>query len=153
MSDTAPLAGIKLVRNDGTTVDGSSLKGKYVGLYFSAHWCPPCRAFTPQLATWYQRVAVKREDLEVVFMSSDQDEESWREYFATMPWLAVPFGERGAAQKVRAHQPRFIPCLVLLDPEGKVVVRNAVGSVKSDPEGERFPWEGEEAQSGGCVLL
>ena len=23
------------------------------GLYFSAHWCPPCRKFTPQLVTYY----------------------------------------------------------------------------------------------------
>ncbi|CAF5017255.1 unnamed protein product [Rotaria sp. Silwood1] len=24
-------------------------KGKIIGLYFSAHWCPPCRNFTPIL--------------------------------------------------------------------------------------------------------
>jgi hypothetical protein len=25
------------------------------GLYFSAHWCPPCRKFTPQLVAYYTR--------------------------------------------------------------------------------------------------
>ena len=23
---------------------------KFIGVYFSAHWCPPCKAFTPVLA-------------------------------------------------------------------------------------------------------
>jgi len=27
----------------------AALGGKVVGLYFSAHWCPPCRQFTPVL--------------------------------------------------------------------------------------------------------
>jgi len=32
-------------------VDFSSITGagRTLGLYFSAHWCPPCRGFTPKL--------------------------------------------------------------------------------------------------------
>ena len=39
---------------EGKTFPLSSLQGKsVVGLYFSAHWCPPCKGFTPQLAKKY----------------------------------------------------------------------------------------------------
>lgn len=45
----------------------------FVGLYFSAAWCGPCRGFTPQLAKWYSESA-GRDLLEIVFVSSDSDD-------------------------------------------------------------------------------
>ena len=27
-----------------------------VGIYFSAHWCPPCRGFTPKLVESYEKM-------------------------------------------------------------------------------------------------
>jgi thiol-disulfide isomerase/thioredoxin len=45
------LATATLETKAGKSVSASeALAGKTVVLYFSAHWCPPCRAFTPQLA-------------------------------------------------------------------------------------------------------
>ncbi len=29
---------------------------RYVAFYFSAHWCPPCRSFTPQLVQTYNHL-------------------------------------------------------------------------------------------------
>ena len=40
--------GDKFLKGDGT-VDATAIAGKTLGLYFSAHWCPPCRQFTPML--------------------------------------------------------------------------------------------------------
>ncbi len=49
----------------------ASLKGKMVGIYFSAHWCPPCRAFTPNLVKFRDK---NKDEFEIVFVSSDKDE-------------------------------------------------------------------------------
>merc|ERR1712022_17660 len=66
-----------------------------VGIYFSAHWCPPCRGFTPKLAEAYTQ-HLKAKNLEVVFVSSDQDAGAFRSYYNSMPWLALPFDARKA---------------------------------------------------------
>jgi nucleoredoxin len=78
------------------------LKGKVIGLYFSAHWCPPCRGFTPKLCEWYanfKKTHEKKDDFELVFVSSDRDEQSFKEYHNEMNFWAVPFANRDA--KVR----------------------------------------------------
>lgn len=78
----------------GSVVDSSELAGKIVGLYFSAHWCPPCRAFTPVLADKYREITTAGHPFEIVFISSDKDAESAAAYFAEMPWKMLDFSER-----------------------------------------------------------
>ena len=64
---------------------------KYVAIYYSAHWCPPCRAFTPKLVEWYNGFKAKHENFELVFASSDKSEEAQIDYMkeASMPWPAM----------------------------------------------------------------
>ena len=64
------LFGEKLQTKDGLQDTSQVLAGKgNVGIYFSAHWCPPCRGFTPKLAEWYTANAEKLHEVEVVFAS------------------------------------------------------------------------------------
>ena len=65
-----------------------------LGLYFSALWCPPCRMFTPKLKTFYHRGTEKGRQFEVVFVSSDSDQEAFDEYFQEMPWAALSYESR-----------------------------------------------------------
>ncbi len=65
-----------------------------MGLYFSAHWCPPCRAFTPKLGEAYTNLVNEGKKFEVIFISSDQDEEGFQEYFSEMPFKALAFKDR-----------------------------------------------------------
>lgn len=73
-------------------------EGKTVGIYFSAHWCPPCRGFTPKLAEFYKKLHTEK-NFEIVFVSSDKSEDEFQKYHKEMPWLALPFADRN--RKVR----------------------------------------------------
>ncbi len=50
-----------------------------VGIYVSAHWCPPCRTFTPQLSQLYKDILAAGKKFGVVFISGDRDEASFQE--------------------------------------------------------------------------
>ncbi len=83
---------LQLLAHDGTKKPVTALsRTKVVGLYFSAHWCPPCRAFTPKLAATYNTITAAGKSFEIVFVSSDKDEATFASHYNLMPWLAVPF--------------------------------------------------------------
>ena len=65
-----------------------------VGFYFSAHWCPSCREFTPELAEFYQEAQANSHGCRLVFVSCDQDYESFNRHRSEIPWPAVPLQSR-----------------------------------------------------------
>ena len=95
---------------------------QYTALYYSAHWCPPCRAFTPKLVEWYKDFKAKHENFELVFVSSDQSEKAQIEYMKEtgMPWPAVKFSAT-SDPNFEKYAPSGIPYLVLIDENGKAL--------------------------------
>ena len=45
----------------------------------------------------YERLRADGRNFEVVLVSSDRSEESYRTYVSAMPWLAVPYGDQRCA--------------------------------------------------------
>ena len=104
----------------------SDLEGKTVALYFSAHWCPPCQNFTPRLVSVYDELKQQHADFEVVFISSDEDQTSFENYFKEMPWLAVPYADRKAKKFLNDwFKVEGIPTLIILDGQGKTICNDA----------------------------
>ena len=152
----AEVLGDAFARNDAekTAVTLSDItKGKpYVGLYFSARWCGPCRAFTPQLAAMYERLREKNDgdgSFEVIFVSSDRSETEFETYATeNMPsWLAVPFADADRRRALAEHfGVRGIPHFAVLDADLNVVNGDARAAVARDADGRRVPL----APAAGC---
>ncbi|KAM2033267.1 hypothetical protein ACFX1T_015179 [Malus domestica] len=103
-----------LVRNNGDQIKVESLKRKKLGLYFSASWCSTCERLTPPLVEAHNELSPKG-DFGIIFISADEDDESFKGYFAKMPWLAIPFSDSKARNCVdELFKVREIPRLVPL---------------------------------------
>jgi len=133
-------------RKGDALVGKDAIAGKTLGIYFSAHWCPPCRGFTPTLAKHYKAYKERGLPFEIVFSTGDRDEASFESYYKEMvaeggDWLAIPWAssaQRGDLDSL--FEVSGIPCLVIVDENGKVINKNARSAVASDPTGESFPW-------------
>uniref|UniRef100_A0A3Q3INA4 Thioredoxin-like fold domain-containing protein n=1 Tax=Monopterus albus TaxID=43700 RepID=A0A3Q3INA4_MONAL len=93
------LLGERLVNSEKAEVDVQSLGARLslVGLFFGCSLNAPCKQFTGSLCEFYSRfkkTSEHKDKLEIVFISSDQDQKHWQDFLQEMPWPALPFKDR-----------------------------------------------------------
>ena len=153
-SKMAPLfdsKAVELLRKEGTVAAAEALIGKkYIMLYFSAHWCPPCRSFTPILKDFYARNK-ERSSFEIIFVSRDNTAEELRSYFDTAhgDWLALSYRDAQTVGEGWAKQYGIyaIPSLVVLENTEQHPIITSYGRdmVLRDPAALQFPWSNADA--------
>jgi thiol-disulfide isomerase/thioredoxin len=147
------LANATLIGQDKKEIPGSAVdylqaqNNDVVALYFSAHWCGPCRGFTPKLAEVYNTLKAEGKKMEIVFVSSDSDQAAFDSYFGEMPWLALQYAQRDLKATLGgAFDCEGIPHLCLVDTKTGAV--NLEGRAAVSLGAEYFPWTPEQVAQG-----
>ena len=150
------LAGQQLLRKDEKVVSADTAleEKKIIAFYFSAHWCPPCRLFTPVLAEFYsvcwcsnkvinilvfvQDLVGAGEGVEVVFVSSDKSAEEMMGYMKEChgDWLAVQHGTVLAQDLKKKYEITGIPTLIVVT-RYIIIILILSGSILSFLQGGR----------------
>jgi thiol-disulfide isomerase/thioredoxin len=125
-----------LVKAGGASADALPLmKKRYLFIYFSAHWCPPCRAFTPKLVEFYNK-NVGIGDFDLLFVSSDKNQKAMDAYMSEtgMPWTGIKLGHAKIQELKQQFGVRGIPCLVLLNEKDEVLATSYDGTNYRGPD-------------------
>lgn len=122
------------------TFDQSVFNGKIVGIYFSGHWCPPSRDFTPILQNFYSQT---NEDFEVLFVSTDNNQQEMQKYMQEYhgDWFHLPLKCPLANQL--CMNIKAIPALHILKPDHKIIDANGWQAVRTctDPQALMNAWK------------
>lgn len=110
-----------LMTKDGVKNASEVLAGKKaIGLYFSAHWCPPCKQFTPILSKFYEN-SCPATDMEIIFCSSDRDQSAFEHYYETMPFAALPYDQRAKKNELsQLFDVSGIPAFIIVNAQGEI---------------------------------
>jgi len=118
-----------LVILDGREFVPHTLAGKpekYYVFYYTASWCGPCQAYTPELVRFYNSERRKGNHFELILVSSDRNEEAMLAYARDkkMPWPQVEFSKRQQVNGALGHGVRGIPAVIVCDLEGNIISRD-----------------------------
>lgn len=119
---------VELFDSNGNKVSHDALEGKYVGIYFSAPWCSPCKPFTSRLRIFRN---INRDDFEVVFISLDKAHTNTNksnlakkfDYIkkSKMPGYTINIKYETAIRLYLDTEKKGIPNVIVFSPEGKYV--------------------------------
>ena len=99
----------------------SDIKSKYTVIVFGASWCPKCTQELPEMAKYYSKWKAK--DIEVVFVSLDEDQAAYRKFAKDLPFVSTCDLKKWASPIANDYYVIGTPTMYLLDDQRKILLR------------------------------
>jgi thiol-disulfide isomerase/thioredoxin len=99
----------------------SDIKSKYKVVVFGASWCPTCTQEVPEIAKLYPKW--KEHNVEVVFVSLDEDKEAYRNFVKELPFLSTCDFKKWNSPIAQDYYVFGTPTMFLLDDKRKILLR------------------------------
>lgn len=106
---------------------------KHYVFYYTASWCGPCQAYTPDLVKFYNKAKKDNDSFEFVLITSDRDEDSMEGYAKDkkMPWPHLKLSKAKDFKSKFQHGVTGIPSVIICDLEGNIVSRSrSIGDIE-----------------------
>ncbi len=97
---------------------------KHYVFYYTASWCGPCQAYTPDLVKFYEKN--KNDSFELVLITSDREEDAMVDYAKDkkMSWPHLKFSKAKDFMGKFKHNVTGIPSVIVCDLQGTIVSRS-----------------------------
>jgi thiol-disulfide isomerase/thioredoxin len=99
----------------------SDLKTKYTVVVFGASWCPTCTQEVPEIGKLYPKW--KEHNVEVVFVSLDEDKEAYRNFVKDLPFISTCDFKKWNSPIAQDFYVFGTPTMFLLDEQRKILLR------------------------------
>jgi len=99
----------------------SDINSQYTVLVFGASWCPACHNELLEVAGLYEKW--KQYDVEVVYVSLDEDWQSFKSFAGAFPFISISDYQKWDSPIVQAYHIFATPTMYLLDSEQEILLR------------------------------
>ncbi|MDI6832603.1 MAG: TlpA disulfide reductase family protein [Bacteroidales bacterium] len=108
----------------------SDIKSDYTVVVFGASWCPQCPQELSQIAKQYAKW--KKQGVEVVFISLDEDEKLFKSFASVFPFISICDYQKWESPVAKDYHIFATPTIYLLDNKREILLRpNSVSQLDS----------------------
>lgn len=99
----------------------SDLTNKYTVVVFGASWCPQCPEELSKISALYEKW--KEQNVEVVFVSLDENEKIFRVFAALFPFISICDYQKWESPIVKGYHVFATPTIYLLNDKREILLR------------------------------